>query len=97
MLLPDEENLPAWLRAEIAVLGAGLGPDPHVDALRAARRRLSPRARTYLRELAARAFVAEVALELLASGELPDCVLTGGDSTTDDGDPAPRDWPGGWG
>ena len=34
MLLPDEENLPAWLRAELDALRGGLGPDPQVDALR---------------------------------------------------------------
>jgi hypothetical protein len=72
MLLPDEENLPAWLRAELDALREGLGPAPHVEALREARRRLSPAARTYLRELAARAIVAEEALRMIASGELAD-------------------------
>jgi hypothetical protein len=72
MLLPDQENLPAWLRAELDALRDGLGPDPQVDALREARGRLTPRARAYLRELAVRALVTEEALRMLASGELAD-------------------------
>jgi hypothetical protein len=72
MLLPDEENLPAWLRDELDTLRDGLGPAPHLDALGDARRRLSLRARTYLRALAMRAMVTEEALRMLASGELAD-------------------------
>jgi hypothetical protein len=72
MLLPDEENLPAWLRAELAERREECDPFPQIEALRAARRRLSPRARAYLRELAVRAVVTEEALRMLASGELAD-------------------------
>ena len=71
MLLPDEENLPAWLRAEL-------------DALREARGRLSPRARAYLRELAVRAMVTEEALRMLASGELPDVRFTDDDGESEE-------------
>ena len=87
MLLPDEENLPAWLRAELSALRDGLGPDPHIDALREARRRLSQRARAYLRELAVRALVTEEALRMLASGELEDVRFTDDDEA--DVTPAP--------
>ena len=79
MLLPDEENLPAWLRADLDALRDGLGPAPDVDALREARRRLSPRARAHLRALAVRAMVAEEALRMLASGELADVRFTDDD------------------
>jgi hypothetical protein len=80
MLLPDEENLPAWLRAELDALREDLGPDPPIDLLRAARCLLSPRGRAYLRELAVRVEVTRVALEMLASGELAD-VDFGDDAT----------------
>ncbi|MFN8512455.1 MAG: hypothetical protein U0232_07525 [Thermomicrobiales bacterium] len=76
MLLPDEENLPSWLRAELAAQREELGPHPHIAALRDARRRLSPRARAHLRELAVRAIVTEEALRMLASGELTDVRFT---------------------
>lgn len=72
MLLPDEENLPTWLRAELAARREECGPFPAIRELREARRRLSPRARAYLRELTVRAMVAEEALRMLASGELAD-------------------------
>ena len=72
MLLPDEENLPAWLRAELDARREECGPIPPIGALREARRRLSPRARAYLRELAVRALVTEEALRMLSSGELAD-------------------------
>jgi hypothetical protein len=72
MLLPDEENLPAWLRAELDMRREECGPIPQPETLREARRRLSPRARAYLRELAIRALVTEEALRMLASGELAD-------------------------
>jgi hypothetical protein len=86
MLLPDEENLPAWLRAELDALRDALGPDPPIDALREARRRLSPRAREHLRMLAIRAMVTEEALRMLASGELADVRF-------DDDDDAPGTTP----
>ena len=72
MLLPDEENLPAWLLAELDALREDLGPDPPIDVLRAARSLLSARGRAYLRALAVRAEVTRLALEYLASGELAD-------------------------
>lgn len=72
MLLPDDENLPAYVRAELAALHAEVGPDPDPLALRGLNRRLSPRARAYLRALGLRALVAEEALRMLASGELPE-------------------------
>jgi hypothetical protein len=83
MLLPDEENLPAWLRAELAAQQEQLSLDPHIDALLEARRRLSPRARTHLRELAVRAIVVEEALRMLASGELTDVRFTEADTPSE--------------
>ena len=91
MLLPDDENLPPWLRAELDALQAALGPNPHVEELRAARRRLSPRARAYLRELAVRAVVTEEALRMLASGELADVRFT--DDAPAEPVPRPDDQP----
>jgi hypothetical protein len=96
MLLPDEENLPAWLRAELAALREGLGPAPDLDALAAARRRLSPRARAHLRALAVRALVTEEALRMLASGELADVRFAEGDETAES-HAAPADRPEGQG
>jgi hypothetical protein len=95
MLLPDEENLPAWLRAELDVSREQLGPDPHTEALREARRRLSPRARAHLRELAVRALVTEEALRMLASGELPHVRFTEDDSPATN--PVPTERPEGVG
>ena len=91
MLLPDEENLPAWLRAELNARREWLGPDPLLDALRAARQRLSPRARAYLRELAVRALVTGEALRMLASGELADVRFA--DDTPAPPVPTPDDLP----
>lgn len=76
MLLPDDENLPNWLRAELDAQREELGPHPHIAALRESRRRLSQRARAHLRELAVRAIVVEEALRMLASGELTDVHFT---------------------
>jgi hypothetical protein len=59
-------------RAELESRREECGPLPQIDELREARRRLSPRARSYLRELAVRALVTEEALRMLASGELAD-------------------------
>jgi hypothetical protein len=72
MLLPDDENLSPCVRAELEALHDALGPNPDPVALKAARQRLSPRVRRYLRELGVRALVTEEALRMLASGELPD-------------------------
>ncbi len=80
MLLPDEENLPPWLRAELATHREQLSHDPHIETLRETRRRPSPRARTHLRELAVRAIVVEEALRMLASGELTDVRFTEDDT-----------------
>ena len=93
MLLPDEENLPAWLRAELDALRDVLGPAPHIDALHEARRRLSPHARAHLRELAVRAMVAEEALRMLASGELADVRFSDDDVPPP---PAPAERPEGY-
>jgi hypothetical protein len=72
MLLPDPENDPEYVRAELKVVQAALGDDPTIADLRAARQRLSPRVRAYLHAQAIRATVTEEALRMIASGELPD-------------------------
>jgi hypothetical protein len=77
MLLPDPENDPEYVRVELEALRAELGDDPTIEELRAARQRLSPRVREYLRAQAIRAMVTEEALRMIASGELPDVRFDG--------------------
>jgi hypothetical protein len=72
MLLPDPENDPEYVRAELEALRAALGDDPSTEEIRGARQRLSPRVREYLHAQAIRAMVTEEALRMIASGELPD-------------------------
>ena len=71
-LLPDFENHPAWVRRELEALAATLGDPPTPEELRALTGRLSPAVREYFRQLAVRAEVAVVALEMQASEELAD-------------------------